>query len=134
MSFMVRFLLFFLIVGTLTACGISNVYKYDAESGYKKSAINEEFIVPNNAQGQAVEFDNPNITKGVKYNLNDIGGDQGLYPPMRYFQDLEKLGWKEINDKRMGHVHYFQKGDTVISVIIKEDFFELYELKNDPEL
>ncbi|KRE24901.1 hypothetical protein [Paenibacillus sp. Soil522] len=104
---------------------------YEREAGYKKSAINEDFIVPTNAEQQEIDFDNPNILKGSKYKLKDIGGEQGLYPPLRYFQELEKSGWGELKDKRMGHVHFFKKDKTVISVVVKEDFIEVYEMKKD---
>ena len=70
---------------------------YDEDAGYEKSIINENFPVPANAEQVEAEFANPNIEKGVKYNLQEIGIHQGLYPPERYFQEIEKWGWDLIN-------------------------------------
>lgn len=122
----------FMIVITLTACSSASVPKYDETAGYKKSAINEDFIVPVNAKEQPLVFENPNILKGVKYNLHNIGGEQGLYPPMQYFRDLAQAGWEELKDERMGHVHFFRKTDKVISVVLKEDAFEVFEMRSTP--
>ena len=106
---------------------------YDEDAGYEKSIINENFPVPANAEQVEAEFANPNIEKGVKYNLPKIGGHQGLYPPERYFREIEKWGWDQLTDKQMGDVHFFKQGETVISVIIKENSFEVYEMKKDAE-
>ena len=106
---------------------------YDEDAGYEKSIINESFPVPANAEQVEAEFANPNIEKGVKYNLPKIGGHQGLYPPERYFQEIEKWGWDQLTDKQMGDVHFFKRGETVISVVIKENSFEVYEMKKDAE-
>lgn len=128
---MLKFWFTILLLGILTACASTDASTYETEAGYKKSAVNEDFIVPINAEQQEVDFDNPNILKGSKYILKGIGGDQGLYPPLRYFQELEKSGWGELKDKRMGHVHFFKKNETVISVVVKEDFIIVYEMKKD---
>lgn len=120
-----------LMIGILTACASTDAPTYDSESGYKKSIVNEDFVVPINAEQQEIDFGNPNILKGLRYNLKNIGGDQGLYPPLRYFQELEKSGWGELKDNRMGHAHYFEKDETVISVVVNEDFIIVYEMKKD---
>ncbi|NEU32041.1 hypothetical protein GN156_14860 [bacterium LRH843] len=104
---------------------------YEENIGYKKSTINENFPIPDKVELVNADFDNPNIKKGVKYLLNNIGGTQGLYPPKRYFQEIEKWGWEELTDKQMGHVHFFKQGEAVISVVVKEDHFEVYEMKDD---
>ncbi|MGE6489715.1 hypothetical protein [Paenisporosarcina sp. NPDC076898] len=97
--------------------------------GYKKSEINEEIPVPANAVASELNFNNPNINNGIKYNLENIGGEQGLYPPLNYFEEMKKWGWEEVENERAGHAHFFRKGDTVISIIVKEDYFKLYEMK-----
>lgn len=126
---MLKFWFSLLLLGMVTACASTDTPSYEAEAGYKKSVVNENFFVPINAVQEETEFDNPNILKGSKYNLNNIGGDQGLYPPLQYFQDLEKSGWGELKDKRMGHTHFFEKDETVISVVVNEDFIKVYEMK-----
>ena len=98
-------------------------------SSYKKAGINEDIPVPANAESSKVKFDNPNINKGEKYSLENIGGEQGLYPPNEYFEEIKNWGWEELKTEQMGHVHFFSKGDTIISIVINEDNFHLYEMK-----
>ncbi|MFB5089651.1 hypothetical protein PGC35_21115 [Psychrobacillus sp. PGGUH221] len=105
-----------------------------AESGsYKIAEINEDIPVPANAESSKAQFDNPNIKKGEKYSLENFGGEQGLYPPNEYFEEIKNWGWEELEKEQMGHVHFFTKGDTIISIVIKEDYFYLVEMKEDFE-
>ncbi|WP_138752658.1 hypothetical protein [Paenibacillus sinopodophylli] len=113
----------------LTACSGTAESSYDENAGHKPSTINTDFIVPAQAEPEETEFGNPHILKGMKYNLKNFGGMQGLYSPMSYFEELEKQGWMEQKEERMGHVHFFKKEKTVMMVIIKEDFFHVYEMK-----
>ncbi|KAB7705967.1 hypothetical protein F9802_12950 [Bacillus aerolatus] len=120
-----KLLSLFVLLTLIVGCSPS----YDETGGYKESTINKDFPVPANAEPGEANFGNPNIEKGVKYKLKNIGGEQGLLPPQRYFQEIEKLGWKEEKDKQMGSVHFFKKDDTVIAVEIEENSFDLYQLK-----
>lgn len=113
----------------LVGCSSSS----DDSSSYKTAEINEDIPVPANAESSKAQFDNPNIKKGEKYILENIGGEQGLYPPNEYFEEIKNWGWKELKKEQMGHVHFFTKGDTIISIVIKEDYFYLYEMKEDFE-
>ncbi|MEK5238301.1 hypothetical protein NST99_21670 [Paenibacillus sp. FSL L8-0470] len=101
------------------------------ETGYAESAIHDDFPIPEAAkQGEiTTNSANPNIKIGVSYELDNIGGEQGLYPPESYFQKLDDAGWAELEDRRMGHVQFFEKEDTVIAIEIHEDTFQLYEMK-----
>lgn len=101
---------------------------------YKKAGINEEVPVPANAKSSTDQFDNPNIKKGEKYILKNIGGEQGLYPPKEYFEEIKNWGWEELKSEQNGHVHFFSEEGTIISIVIKEDYFQLYEMKEDFEL
>lgn len=118
-----------LLLSWLVGCSSS----YDESSSYKKAGINEDIPVPANAESSNAQFDNPNIKKGEKYYLDNIGGEQGLYPPNKYFEEIKNWGWEELEKEQMGHVHFFTKGETIISVVIKEDYFHLYEMKEDFE-
>ena len=120
-----------LLIGMTTACANTGEPAYDAAAGYKPSAVNEQFVVPLLTEQEPFTFSNPNILKGSTYKLKGIGGEQGLYPPLAYFEELSRLGWVELEDKRLGHAHFFIKNHTVISVIVKEDFIQVYELKKD---
>lgn len=62
------------------------------------------------------------------YELKNIGGEQGLYPPLDYFQKLADTGWVELEEERMGHIHFLKKDTTVIAIEIREDTFEIYEM------
>ena len=104
---------------------------YDEITSYKKAGINEDFPVPANAESSKAQFDNPYIKEGEKYSLKNIGGAQGLYAPRDYFEEINTWGWEELKEEQMGHVHFFRKGNTIITIGIKEDSFELYEMKED---
>lgn len=103
-------------------------------NGYKKSGINDEIPVPTNAESGKVKFDNSNIKKGEKYSLKNIGGEQGLYPPHEYFEEIKDWGWEELQSEQMGHIYFFKKGNTIISLEIKEDYFHLYEMEEEFDL
>ena len=103
-------------------------------NSYKKAEINEEIPVPANAKLSTETFDDPNIEKGEKYILKNIGGEQGLYPPKEYFEEIKNWGWEELKSEQNGHVHFFSKGETIMSIVIKEDYFQLYEMKEHFEL
>lgn len=102
-------------------------------SDYKKATINIDIPVPANSESSSAHFENSNVKKGEKYSLENIGGEQGLYPPVEYFEEIKNWGWEELKNEQMGHVHFFRKGDTIISIVIKEDYFHLYEMKEDFE-
>ncbi len=118
------FPLLLLIIG----CGA----ELNTSSGYKSSSIITQVPIPNSAKQIELigNFSNPNIKVGVKYELKDIGGEQGLFPPSQYFQKLNELNWIELEDKRMGHIHFFQKNDKMIAIEIRQDTFTIYEMRN----
>lgn len=116
-----------ILFGILVWSGIPN-YEYES-GGYTESLVNEEFPVPVNAESSDAQYNNPNVKYGKKYSLKNIGGDQGLYPPTEYFNEVKEWGWEEVENERMGHVHFFQKEDTIISIEIHEDYFHLYKLR-----
>jgi hypothetical protein len=100
---------------------------------YGVSSINAEIPIPENAKEIEVTTtsSNPNVKIGVKYELDNIGGEQGLYRPDHYFNKLEDAGWVELEDKRLGHVQFFEKEGTVIAIEIHEDTFDIYEMNKD---
>ncbi|GEL77399.1 hypothetical protein [Tenuibacillus multivorans] len=112
-------------------CLIGYTPSYDANDGFKESTIQSDIPVPVHAQANDVNINNPNIKKGKKYNLENIGGENGLYRPQEYFQELENWGWQELKVNQMGHVHFFKKGKIIISIVIKEDNFNLFVMKEN---
>ncbi|WP_458126203.1 hypothetical protein [Paenibacillus sp. Z3-2] len=99
-------------------------------TGYTGSYINPDIPVPSNAkliEGIAYS-DHPTLKEGVKYELKHIGGEQGLYPPMDYFQKLADTGWVELEEERLGNVHFLKKDTTVIAIEIQEDSFQITEM------
>lgn len=118
-----------ILFGILVWSGIPN-YEYES-GGYIKSELNEEVPVPVNAESSEAQFTNPYVKYGKKYSLENIGGEQGLYPPTEYFDEVKEWGWKEVENERMGHAHFFKKEDTIISIVIQEDYFHLYEMKEE---
>ncbi|RAW17250.1 hypothetical protein DC345_09210 [Paenibacillus taichungensis] len=99
-------------------------------TGYTGSSINDEIPVPVNAKQVSLttHSDNPNIQKGIKYELKYIGGEQGLYVPSDYFEKLSEAGWVEVEEERMGNIHFFLKSNTVIAIEIQEDTFDIFEM------
>ncbi|MGG4398879.1 hypothetical protein ABEW61_02030 [Paenibacillus amylolyticus] len=102
---------------------------YEIE-GYTASSMNPDIPVPTNAKliENITYSDDPNLKKGANYEMKHIGGEQGLYPPMDYFQKLADTGWVELEEKRLGHVHFLKKDTTVIAIEIREDTFQITEL------
>ncbi|MFS0869965.1 hypothetical protein [Paenibacillus xylanilyticus] len=100
-------------------------------TGYTDSSINEDIPVPENATPLSVTSNsaNRNVKISAKYELKHIGGEQGLYTPTDYFQKLREEGWSELEESRMGNVHFLQKDDTVIAIEINENTFEIHEMK-----
>ncbi len=117
------FILFFLLI--IVGCSPA----YDEEKGFAPSAVAADFPIPENAEQIESYYNNPNIKHGVSYRLRQIGGEQGLYNPERYFQEIEDWGWKELLDKRLGAVSFFVKEGTEIAIVIKEDEFSIFEMK-----
>ncbi|WP_339803068.1 hypothetical protein MKY19_12210 [Paenibacillus sp. FSL R5-0744] len=103
------------------------------EQEYGISSINAEIPIPKKAKEIEVTTtsSNPNIKIGVKYKLDNIGGEQGLCRPDHYFNKLEDAGWVELEDKRLGHVQFFEKEGTVIAIEIHEDTFDIHEMNKD---
>ncbi|WFR61998.1 hypothetical protein P9222_27545 [Paenibacillus amylolyticus] len=83
---------------------------YEIE-GYTGSSLNPDIPVPSNAKliENIAYSDHPTLKKGVTYELKHIGGEQGLYPPMDYFQKLADTGWVELEEERLGHVHFLKR-------------------------
>lgn len=102
-------------------------------NGYKASSMNPDIPVPTNAKliENIAYSDHPTLKEGVKYELKHIGGEQGLYPPMDYFQKLADTGWVELEEERLGHVHFLKKDTTVIAIEIREDTFQITEMIDD---
>ncbi|MBY0118410.1 hypothetical protein MHB43_10875 [Paenibacillus sp. FSL H8-0317] len=102
---------------------------YEIE-GYTASSMNPDIPVPTNAKliENIAYSDDPNLKKGIKYELKHIGGEQGLYPPMDYFQKLADTGWVELEEERLGHVHFLKKDNTVIAIEIQENTFQITEM------
>ncbi|MGC5771194.1 hypothetical protein [Paenibacillus pabuli] len=123
--------LFILLPLLLLNCGCTpSTYEI---TGYTGSAINDEIPVPVNAKqlGITTYSDKPNMKTSIKYELKHIGGEQGLYVPSDYFEKLSEAGWVEVEEERMGHVHFLKKSDTVIAIEIREDTFEIFEMRQD---
>lgn len=116
-----------LLLLCLVGCSPSD----DEIVSYKEAGINEDFPVPANAESSKVQFDNPYIKKGEKYRLKNIGGEQGLYPPSDYFEEINNWGWEMLKEEQMGNANFFRKRNTIISIVINEDYFELFEMKED---
>lgn len=121
-------IIFFLLSLLLLISGCTPS-KYEI-TGYTGSSINGEIPVPVNAKQLSIttHSDNPNIKTGITYELKHIGGEQGLYVPSDYFEKLSEAGWVELEEERMGHVHFLKKSDTVIAIEIREDTFDIFEM------
>ncbi|MNO41953.1 hypothetical protein D3C76_321350 [compost metagenome] len=127
-KYLLSFILLLLILFT-NGC-TSSTYE---EQEYGVSSINAEIPIPENAKEIEVTTtsSNPNVKIGVMYELDHIGGEQGLYRPDAYFNKLKDTGWVELEDKRLGHVQFFEKEGTEIAIEIHEDSFSIYEMNKD---
>ncbi|WKL01025.1 hypothetical protein Q0F98_29785 [Paenibacillus amylolyticus] len=102
---------------------------YEIE-GYTASSMNPDIPVPTNAKliENITYSDDPNLKKGAKYELKHIGGEQGLYPPMDYFQKLADTGWVRIGGRTTGACTFSEKDITLIAIEIQEDSFQITEM------
>ncbi|KOR90110.1 hypothetical protein [Paenibacillus solani] len=109
--------------------GCTSVYEEPVDS-YKSSSVHDDFPIPNSATllQTITETGNPNIDNGAKYEVKGIGGEQGLSLPTRYFEEIQASGWDELEDKRAGHFHYFEKDAKVIALEIRENSIGVYEM------
>lgn len=124
-------LMLILIVGTIMMTGCA--YEYAKEDGYRMAVINEGFPIPKNAYELEPEDCTNVIAKSAKYKLKDIGDEEGT-PPQDYLDEIERWGWTELEDKRVGHVHYFEKKGKVMSLIIQQNVFDVFEMSDELEL
>ncbi|MCG3086863.1 hypothetical protein [Sporosarcina cyprini] len=113
----------------LTGCS----YEYANEDGYRMAVINEGFPVPKNAYEVKPEDCTTEIAKSAKYKLKNIGDAEGT-PPAEYLAEIEKWGWTELTDKRIGNTHYYEKEGKIISLIIQKNVFDVFEMSDDVDL
>lgn len=118
-----RILLSLLLV--MMAAGCSNVYS--EEDGYRMAVINEGFPIPKEAYEVRPEECTTEIAKSAKYRLKGIGDEEGR-PPEHYLQEIEKWGWMELEDRRRGHMHYFEKRGKIMALLIQQDVFDVFEM------
>ena len=126
---MKRLLIFLLIVSMMAGC--SNVYS--AEEGYRMAIINQGFPVPKNASEIRPEICTTEIAKSAKYKLKDIGGKQGE-PPAHYLEEIEKWGWTELVNQRVGNVHYYKKEGKIMSLVFQEHIFDVFEMSDEVKM
>ncbi|GKV68356.1 hypothetical protein NCCP2716_08540 [Sporosarcina sp. NCCP-2716] len=120
-----------LVFGVLLLSGCS--YTFANEDGYRMAVINEGFPIPKNAYELKPEDCTTEIAKSAKYKMNGIGDEEGT-PPAEYLEEIEKWGWTELADARVGNVHYFKKNDKIISLIIQQDVFDVFEMSDEISL
>ncbi|RAL21077.1 hypothetical protein [Thermoflavimicrobium daqui] len=99
-----------------------------AEAPFIHSSIDKEFPIPQHAKLAEGKANNPMIEKYAKYQLKNIGGEQGLYPSPEYLNEIKKWGWTK--EDQMGHLHVFKKGKKIIWLTIEKDEFTLSKVKH----
>ncbi|WOV87196.1 hypothetical protein QWT69_15250 [Sporosarcina oncorhynchi] len=109
------------------------VYEYTEQDGYRMAVINEGFPVPKNAYEVKAEDCTTVIAKSAKYKLKGIGDEEGT-PPEDYLEEIQRWGWTELEDKRVGNVHYFEKKGKIMSLIIGPNIFDVFEMSDELEL
>ncbi|WP_426334458.1 hypothetical protein ACN9MH_09765 [Paenibacillus silvae] len=104
--------------------------------GYTLSALHKDIPVPANAKliESKAYSDHPTLELSETYELKHIGGEQGLYPPVDYFQKLHDAGWVELKEERLGHMHILNKGDVRVAIEIRENTFQLFLLHSDEDV
>ena len=120
-----------LILGVVLLSGCSYTFSHD--DGYRMAVINEGFPVPKNAYEVKPEDCTTEIAKSAKYKMKDIGDEEGT-PPDDYLEEIEKWGWKEMVEARVGNVHYFKKNGKIMSLIIQQNVFDVFEMSDEVNL
>ena len=126
-----RRLLLVVVFGSVLLSGCA--YTFAHEDGYRMAVINEGFPVPTNAYEVKPEDCTTEIAKSAKYKMKNIGDEEGT-PPTNYLEEIEKWGWEELMDARVGNVHYYKKGNKIISLIIQRDVFDVFEMSDEVHL
>ncbi len=126
---MKRLFIFLLIVSVMSGC--SNVYS--EEEGYRMAVINHGFPVPKNASEIRPEICTTEIAKSAKYKLKDIGGEQGE-PPAHYLEEIVDWGWTELEDQRVGNVHYYKKEGKIMSLVFQKHIFDVFEMSDEVKM
>lgn len=124
----------------LIVCWIASVlglagcaYTYSDEDGYRMAIINTGFPVPKNAYELKPEACTADIAKSAKYKLKDIGDTEGT-PPAEYLEEIKQWGWTEIEDSRVGNVHFFKKEGKIMSIVVQKNIFDLFEMNEDVKM
>ncbi|WP_153733098.1 hypothetical protein [Sporosarcina obsidiansis] len=127
---MKQLLAFLIVTGLLFVTGCSNVY--DSADGYRMAVINQGFPVPKNAYEVKPEDCTTEISKSAKYKLQGIG-DQDGNPPAHYLNTIEEWGWTELEDERRGSIHFYEKNGKIMSLNIKQNVFDVFEMTSHPD-
>lgn len=97
------------------------------QSSYKPSSINDDFPVPENAQLQEGEANNPKIEKYARYKWKKSNEIQSI--PGDYLNEIDRNGWKERKEEQMGALRVFEKNGNIMWITTHDDFFTLSQLK-----
>ncbi|MDM5278667.1 hypothetical protein QUF95_14785 [Paenibacillus silvae] len=129
----ILFILLFLFFIFWTQRPAASTYEI---KGYTSSALHKDIPVPANAKliESKAYSDHPTLELSETYELKHIGGEQGLYPPVDYFQKLHDAGWVELKEERLGHMHILNKGDVRVAIEIRENTFQLFLLHSDEDV
>ncbi|PIC98362.1 MULTISPECIES: hypothetical protein [unclassified Sporosarcina] len=118
------------VVSVLVLTGCSNVYSQ--EDGYRMAIINQGFPVPKEAYEVKAEDCIGEISKSAKYKLKGIGDADGN-PPDHYLRTIEEWGWVEMVEDRRGSIHFYEKQGKIMSLNIKENVFDVFEMTSATE-
>ncbi|WP_301107528.1 hypothetical protein [Sporosarcina sp.] len=116
------------VTSLLLLAGCSNVYSQ--EDGYRMAVINQGFPVPKNAYEVKPEECTDEISKAAKYKLQGIGDEDGN-PPDHYLRTIEEWGWTELVEDRRGAIHFYEKNGKIMSLNIRENVFDVFEMTSE---
>ena len=124
---MKRLLMPMLLFVTLIMTGCA--YEYTEEDGYRMAVINEGFPVPKNAYELKSEDCTSEIAKSAKYRLKGIGD-----PASRIYRGNQRMGMDRAGRQAGRPCSLFREKSKIMSLIIQENVFDVFEMSESVEL
>ncbi|GIN62657.1 hypothetical protein J27TS8_26500 [Robertmurraya siralis] len=92
------------------------------------SEVHKDFLIPSNAvKSSDYVFTNKKLAKSVEYKISGAASPKSFFNSAEYIEDLEKKGWKEINQE--GSMKIYSNGKETVWLELNEEDVTISLLK-----